>query len=286
MPEWKSLSARTGLARNRKPVFALVKKELQLQQVSLLGAAGLLVIHTGTIVLRVVHHFEGEILPARLLALHSHVFWMLWLVMAPVIGSMAVAEERRLGVMDGQLCLPVSRRTSIRHQGDCNIVSRHLYRRCHAGVVGKNWCRVSGGQSVFAQSDSPIWGRPSSPSRLAHAGEFLCLDARAEVFLRPWALASPRFFVTSTTADYRRAGDFPRLWTNIFFKVFPMRSNLPIIIAVPTIIVTLLWLAYLNFINFPAGLEVVAAQPVRLFLRRLSLSSDERHALQSRLGSF
>ncbi len=35
---------------------------------------------------------------------------MLWLVMPVVVGSMAVAEERRLGVMEGQLCLPVSRR--------------------------------------------------------------------------------------------------------------------------------------------------------------------------------
>src|ERR1039458_2120441 len=71
-----------------------------------MGAAGLLVLHIGVIVLRKYHHFAkdsvGEVLTA--------IFWMLWLVVAPVIGSMAVAEERRLGVMEGQLCLPVSRR--------------------------------------------------------------------------------------------------------------------------------------------------------------------------------
>jgi hypothetical protein len=108
LPEWKFFAARSENAvstRNRKPICALVKKEFQLQQASLMGAVGLLALHIGVIVLRKYHHFAkesaGEVLTA--------IFWMLWLVMAPVIGSMAVAEERRLGVMEGQLCLPVSR---------------------------------------------------------------------------------------------------------------------------------------------------------------------------------
>ncbi len=76
--------------RNRKPIFALVKKELQLQQASLMGAAGLLVLHIGVIVLRKYHHFAKDSVGEALTA----IFWMLWLVVAPVIGSMAVAEER------------------------------------------------------------------------------------------------------------------------------------------------------------------------------------------------
>ena len=46
------------------------------------------------------------------------------------------------------------------------------------------------------------------------------------------------------------------LFTNgrMFFWIpYPMHSLLPLIIAVPTIIVTLLWLAYLNFKNFRDG---------------------------------
>src|ERR1039458_2292162 len=116
LPEWKFFAARSENAvstRNRKPIFALVKKELQLHQVSLMGAAGLLVLHIGVIVLRKYHHFAkdsaGEVL--------TSIFWMLWLVIPPVIGSMAVAEERRLGVMEGQLCLPVSRRLQFAIKG-------------------------------------------------------------------------------------------------------------------------------------------------------------------------
>ncbi len=69
MPEWKFLSARAGTGgevRTRKPVLALIKKEIQLQQGVLTGALGLLVLHAGTIALRVVHQFPkgspGEVI--------------------------------------------------------------------------------------------------------------------------------------------------------------------------------------------------------------------------------
>ena len=109
LPEWRFFAARSENAvsnRNRKPLFALLKKELLLHQVSLTGAAGLLALHIGVIVLRKYHGLAkksaGEIITC--------IFWMLWLVIPLVIGCTAVAEERKLGVMEGQLCLPVSRR--------------------------------------------------------------------------------------------------------------------------------------------------------------------------------
>src|ERR1700690_776430 len=119
LPEWKFFAARRENAistRTRKPIFALVKKELQLHQVSLMGAAGLLVLHLGVIVLWKYHTFAKDS-AGETLAFLTGLFWMLWLVMAPVIGSMAVAEERRLGVMEGQLCLPVSRRVQFAIKG-------------------------------------------------------------------------------------------------------------------------------------------------------------------------
>ena len=108
LPQWKLFAASSNAdsPRKRQPIFALLKKEFQLQQVSLLGAAGLLVLHVGVLVLRSHHKFAkdsaGEIL--------TSIFWMLWLVLPVMVGAMTVAEERRLGVMEGQLCLPVSRR--------------------------------------------------------------------------------------------------------------------------------------------------------------------------------
>ena len=39
-----------------------------------------------------------------------NIFWVLWLVMPMLVGCSAVAEERKLGTLEGQLCLPATRR--------------------------------------------------------------------------------------------------------------------------------------------------------------------------------
>ena len=68
---------------------------------------------------------------------------------------------------------------SIRHQGVFNIVSRHLSRRNHAGVAGKDRCQ-SGRRSIgLCTIGSPLYGDGHHRLHgLAHAGEFLRLVAR------------------------------------------------------------------------------------------------------------
>ena len=89
-----------GGLKNR--FVALVWKEIQLHEVNLLVAVILLALHLGT-------------LPARLIVSNSNLktafdmYWSLWLLMPLFIGSAAVAEERKLGTLEAQLCLPVSR---------------------------------------------------------------------------------------------------------------------------------------------------------------------------------
>jgi ABC-type transport system involved in multi-copper enzyme maturation permease subunit len=93
--------------RHRKPVAALVKKEFQLQSISLFCVAVLLVLHIAVIVMRKVHgSFERNSLGETV----SEFYWALWLVMPLIIGCTVVAEERRLGVTEEQFCLPASRR--------------------------------------------------------------------------------------------------------------------------------------------------------------------------------
>ena len=95
--------------RKQRPFVALVKKEFQLHSVSLVGAGALLVLHLMVLILRACNigapksadSFTGVI---------SDFFWIFWLALPVVLGSTAVAEERKLGVMDGEFCLPVSRR--------------------------------------------------------------------------------------------------------------------------------------------------------------------------------
>jgi len=100
--------AQTGVSRRGyRPLGALLKKELQLHSVSLFCAAGLLAAHLGVFIVRGLYgRFHGD----SMVNTFADGFWILWLVVPAVIGCTAVAEERKLGVMDGQFCLAASRR--------------------------------------------------------------------------------------------------------------------------------------------------------------------------------
>jgi hypothetical protein len=239
LPEWKifARSENAVSARNRKPIFALFKKEFQLHQVSLFGAAGLLVLHLGVIVLRTYHHFAkesaGEIL--------TSIFWILWLVMAPVIGSMAVAEERRLGVMEGQLCLPVSRRVQFAIKGFFTLLVGTVL----GGVMPMVLEGVATGTGAFNPS---IWfalGIVAFAAWLTLVSFFASSLARS--FLQAVGLAIATFIGSVLLSSALVNG---RMY---FVDYIPAHSFLPVIIAIPTVIVTLLSLAYLNFKNFRDG---------------------------------
>jgi hypothetical protein len=69
----------------------------------------LLVLHLGVLVCRKFSHFDRN--SSTLLILQA--FWMLWMVLPLLVGCTAVAEERKLGTLGGQLCLPVKGRTQL-----------------------------------------------------------------------------------------------------------------------------------------------------------------------------
>jgi ABC-type transport system involved in multi-copper enzyme maturation permease subunit len=170
LPEWKlfaASSAAANSARKRRPVFALVKKEFQLQQVSLMGAAGLLVLHLGVIALRTHHKFTkdsaGEIL--------TSVFWMLWLVLPVIVGAMAVAEERRLGVMEGQLCLPVSRRVQFALKIICALSLGILLGGVLPMLLEKMAVRFGAG--------NPMFGPAADMGKFAYIFELLIIGLAA-----------------------------------------------------------------------------------------------------------
>ncbi|MGH7990905.1 MAG: hypothetical protein ACREDS_12045, partial [Limisphaerales bacterium] len=106
-PSRKRISERIMVSDRRRRWFsALVWKELQLHQVNILIAGLILALHLASVVIRKVHsHFADPIV----LGILEQV-WVLWLLMPLLIGSAAIAEEHRLGVIASQFCLPVSRR--------------------------------------------------------------------------------------------------------------------------------------------------------------------------------
>ena len=248
MPEWKFLSARTqtaGEARTRKPVLALFKKEVQLQQGVLTGAAALLVLHAGIIALRVFHKFPnqsaGEIL--------TSIFWMLWLVVPALLGSIAVAEERKHGVTESQLCLPVSRRLQFVIKAVLTLVLGTLL-----GGVLPMWLeslgiRLGVENSMFAVPNGVGWwfqvGVVAMAAALALVSFFA--SSLAKNFLQAVGIALVTFIALMMCLP-----TFANQRTNLLYSIAP-HSILPLVLAVPAIPVALLWLAFLNFKNFRGG---------------------------------
>ena len=93
--------------RKRHLRAALLAKEFQLHQSQFLMAGVLLLLHLGVIATRKFGDFRGY--PDLKFVLEQ--FWYLWFVMPFLVGCAAVAEERKLGTLEGQLCLPAKRRT-------------------------------------------------------------------------------------------------------------------------------------------------------------------------------
>ena len=233
-----------------RPRAALFWKELQLHQVSLLCASGLLVMHLVVMVLRkVVEHpsFEEHV------ALEG--FWLLWLVMPVLVGCAAVAEERKLGVMEGQLCLPVSRRVQFAIKGFLTLFLG-IFLGGVMPILLETVARHLSMQSVFFKPENfnnefgsgLVWFQISIvaiAAGLAWAGFFASTLARN--FLQALSIAiatilSCILFVSLVIFISKQ--QMP------FFGITLWHPLLPILFATPVIPATLLWLAYLNFEHF------------------------------------
>jgi ABC-type transport system involved in multi-copper enzyme maturation permease subunit len=110
LPELRTArAAAVASGRNRRPMTALMGKELRLYQVPLAGMAGLFVMHLMAIALRKVLHglpeYDGSMFSNVL-----QMFGGLWILVPVVTGGINVADERRMGTFEAHLCLPISRR--------------------------------------------------------------------------------------------------------------------------------------------------------------------------------
>ena len=102
---WFNAGTRPAGEPRRRPLRALAAKELQLHSLSLFFAAGVLVLHLAAIGAR---KYASEWSAWRGPATIAFVFWF---ILPLIAGAEAVASERQLGTMEGQLCLPARRRT-------------------------------------------------------------------------------------------------------------------------------------------------------------------------------
>lgn len=96
--------------RRYRPLAALWRKEWQLQTPLLLGIGCLFLLHLAIVAVRAASYFRDKPTVRPLLDLFGTA---LWPIFALVVASTSVAEERRLGTLEGQLVSPVPSRRQV-----------------------------------------------------------------------------------------------------------------------------------------------------------------------------
>ncbi len=99
-------SGSTIATQKARPRAVLWRKEFSLHQSQFVMAFVLLLLHLGVLAARQLNLVRS---PDAKFCLE--IFWGLWLVMPVLLGCAAIAEERKIGTLENQLCLPVKRRT-------------------------------------------------------------------------------------------------------------------------------------------------------------------------------
>lgn len=101
-------AGRSASSRNRWT--SLLSKELHLHQAGLMmfGCVGLF--HLGVILVRIFLDPTASTRTKEIIDVIGVMVWFAWVCIPVVFGAVSVAEERRLGLAEAQLCQPVSRR--------------------------------------------------------------------------------------------------------------------------------------------------------------------------------
>jgi hypothetical protein len=238
--------------RRRKPIFALMKKEFQLHSISLFGAGALLVMHLVVFFLRI---FYANAHKNSFADGVSMFFWTLWLILPLTIGCMTVAEERKLGVMEGQFCLPASRRL----QFVIKFIPAMIF-----GVL------LGGVMPVLLEGLAAHFGAPNDFFKPENSnGGFVpgITGFQISIVAVSAGLSLAAFFASTLAKNFLQASSiaiviivgfslFVSFMAHVseppvtFFGIRLSPLLLTILIAIPTMIVTYLWLVYRNFNYF------------------------------------
>ena len=240
-------------ARRRRPIAALFRKEFQLHSISLFCAGVLLALHIGVFFLRIYYASSHR---NSLAAGVSDFFWTLWLVMPLVMGCTAVAEERKLGMADGQFCLPVSRHCQFAIKLIPTLIFGALLGgvmpllletgAAHSGALGEFFkpenyytFRLFGSDFVWFQIS--IVALAAGISVAAFFASTLAKNFLQALGLAVATILSCVLFVLFVV----NLGNQP-----VFLGMTLWQPILPLFMAIPVVPATLLWLASLNFKHF------------------------------------
>ncbi len=242
-----------SVARWRRPMRALCRKEFQLHSIALIGAGALLGMHIAIFFLRA---FYTNFHKNSTVAVLTDFFWMLWLVMPLLIGCMAVAEERKLGVTDEQFCLPVSRRKQFLIKFLPTMFFGIFFGSIMPLSLETIAAHLGNGNEIFT---------PSTHNYIWDINGLTVFEINVVALSAGFALAA--FFASTLARNFLQAFSITIVtivgsiifvgfigWVireqPTFFGIMLWHSVLPILIALVVVPTALLWLAYLNFNHF------------------------------------
>ncbi|MGD0814369.1 MAG: hypothetical protein ABSA83_12250 [Verrucomicrobiota bacterium] len=215
---------------------ALVKKELQLQEITmvlipflaLLYLAGLALLHLAP------HRIPKEVVLGGIPAM--------WLAVVPlVIGCVAVAEERRLNTLEGLLCLPISRRSQFAVKLGVALALGIVL----GGIIP--WFLL--GLGGMRPNDFHVQNAMEVAALITGIAFYASTMSRGFLQTIPTILC---FVALMETAVYLLWECFPGDADNIIFAsgaIFPL-------LAWPVMTVTIAWLAFKNYQQLQIGWRV------------------------------
>lgn len=231
--------------RRPRPVLALLKKEFHLHSVSLLFAGVLLFMHVCAILLR----SDMKLLDGfPVLQGFVQYFWAFWLVIPLIVGAMALAEERKLGVTESQFCLPVPPGT----QFLLKFLPAMLFAVVLGGVIPMALeiaASAAGSPGVFFKMSRSGGGHAARNIMMLATGDFAAAAGLALIGL--WASTLARNFLQALSFGFVSVVGFLAVSAIITSKrlLAVFGASLPIL-SVPVFTVALVWLAWRNYKYF------------------------------------
>lgn len=237
--------------RRLKPVGTLLRKEFQSHQLTLIIAFGVLMFHACSLVVRKFHNFSSN--SELRFAFEATPF--LWLLMPWLIGGVAVAEERKLGTMESQLCLPVTRRLQFAIKFAIVIL---------LGFV------LGGLMPCLIETIGALAGVRSEILKLPFAADFgLYFATVAEVTIAATSIAIISFFASTLTRNTLHALGAAFVFGGAFYAFFSWaifgshysgytiwRGPLILIIGIAVLLVAVLSLSFSNYKTLHPGRNI------------------------------
>jgi hypothetical protein len=243
LPKWFGWKARTvTVAKVRRgPFHALIWKELQIQQATLIFALVISMVQILEIGLRKLafdsshkNDFVWQILGF---------FWVIWFGLPFVGGSIAVAEERKYGTLESQHCLPATR--GIQFLTKITVVL--LLGTFLGGVMP--WLLQSIGVLAGVPGEFPqlgdSWATLKAYCLISFVISFISFYASTLTrnILQAMGTSVLIAVALGTFHGWIASGAMVGTDRNLYLWF----GNLPIFLAVPTLLMVMLWLGFRNY---------------------------------------